>query len=159
MVEDYLQHSSKGTSWRKKEHDFTRRQGKRYYYAYEAAQKKAWRLKQKMKANAVASEGDRNARNKAQGNADVASIYRDSADMASALGAHESARKMRTSAQEYERRANDYKPKHTKPNKALNAVSDGANRAKRYIHRQYKSISKSAISKGKALVNKWLNGG
>jgi len=159
MVEDYLQHSSKGTSWRKKEHDFTRRQGKRYYYAYEAAQKKAWRLKQKSKASLIAKESDKKALRKAQGNADVASIYRDSADVASSLGAHESAQNINKAAREYERRANDYKPKHTKPNKALNAVSDGANRAKRYIHRQYKSISKSTISKGKALVNKWLNGG
>ena len=149
-MNDYLQHSRKGTTWNKKNHDYFKRQGKRYYYAYEAAQKAAWRLKKK-------AEKDLNSmanRHKSQANADIAATYKDVANVQSELGAHDAAKKTTTKANEYQRRANDIRPKQKKQNKTLNKVSDTYNRVKMNLYKPIRSIPEKTINKGKELFNK-----
>jgi hypothetical protein len=158
-MDDYLQHSRKGTTWHKRMPDYYKRQGKRYYYAYEAAQKKAWKLKKKAEKSQQKSENDPNSignRHKRQAHEDIAASYRDVADIQSSLGAHDAARKTLTKANEHERRANDIKPKKTKPNKFLNGLSDTYNRAKMNLYKPLRSVSKETVNKGKALLNKLL---
>lgn len=162
---DYLQHSSKGTSWKKKEHDYTKRQKKRYYYDYEAAQKKLWKLKQKVgeseeykkaKEDYEKSKAEKKALRKSQANEDVASIYNDTARIMEAGGAKESARKIRKEAEYYQRKANDAKPRYSNGNSTKSKISDAYNRAKMVSHQKFVDVKKSTISKGKSLVDKVL---
>lgn len=126
---DYLQHSSRGTSWVKKQHEYNKKIRKRYYYAYEAALKKLWKLKkkigdseeyQKAKADYI-NNRQREAKYKA--NKHVADIYNDVADKTGSG-------KTRKTAEEYQRRVNDAIPNKVMRIKLVDITKDQLSKGK-----------------------------
>ena len=122
-MNDYLQHSSKGTSWKKKQHDYDKKINKRYYYSYEAMQKKLWKLKKRNDPKYTELKAELDAKRKAKANEKVAKIY-DKVSKKTGNG------RIKKEAEYYHRRANDAIPKHTKEKKLMNIASDTINRGK-----------------------------
>lgn len=122
-MNDYLQHSSKGTSWKKQQHDYDKKINKRYYYSYEAMQKKLWKLKKKNDPRFAQLKEEFDTKRKAKANEKVAKIYEK-------VGEKTGDARIKKEAEYYHRRANDAIPKHTKEKKLRNIALDTINRGK-----------------------------
>ena len=127
-MNDYLLHSSKGTSWKKKQAEYDKKINKRYYYSYESLQKKLWKLKKKNDPRVAQLQAELDTKRKAKGNARVAKIYNDVADKTGDA-------RIRKEAEYYQRRANDAIPKKTKATPLKNIASDTINRGKMLVMR------------------------
>lgn len=140
-MSDYLQHSSKGTSWKKQQHDYDKKINKRYYYSYEKMLKKLWKLKQSNDPRYQELKTQYDAEKKRRGNAKVAKIYNKTAEKTNSP-------EIRKQAEEFQRRANDAKPKRSNN---TNIASDILNKSLRDV--------KVSIKKGKKLLERYLNKG
>ena len=127
-MNDYLLHSSKGTSWFKKQAEYDKKINKRYYYSYESLQKKLWKLKKKNDPRAAKIAAELETKRKAEGNARVAKIYNDVADKTNNP-------RIRKKAEEFQRRSNDAIPKRTKTTPLKDVASDTINRGKLLVAR------------------------
>lgn len=164
-MNDYLYHTARGTSWKKKSARYEKKVKDRYYYDYEAEYKKLWKLKKKAensdnykkaKAEYDAKRAERANNYKAENYRSVADSYRSVANVHERLGNLEGASRIRTKANLIDRRANDISPKHTKPNKFVNELSDSYNKTKMVAHKKMREVTKDTINKGKALISKLL---
>lgn len=133
-MKDYLQHSSKGTSWKKQRHEYDKKINKRYYYGYESALKKLWKLKKKYGD----SEYYRNAKSEYEANKNIKKINQHLSDLYSNTAEKTGSLEAKKKAIEFQRRANDIIPKETKRIKIYDITSDVINRGKTILHKLLK---------------------
>lgn len=125
-MNDYLQHSSKGTSWVKRQHNYEKKVAKRYYYDYEAMLKKLWKYKKNNDPRYEQLKSDYESKKKAKANAHIAKIYNKVADKTGSA-------EVRKEAEYYQRRSNDAIQKKIKHIKLVDVTSDTINRGKRIL--------------------------
>lgn len=136
-MDNYLQHSSRGTSWRKDRHEYQKKLAKRYYYDYETMLKKLWKMKKKYgesdEYKKLKAEYDSKKEMRAQSK--VAKVQSEVARKTGSKNA-------KKSAEIHQRKANDAIPRHVKRMKLADITSDTLNRGKMILHKTLTNLKR-----------------
>jgi len=131
-MNEYLQHSSKGTSWVKRQAEYEKKVNKRYYYRYESILKKLWKLKKNPKRSAEYEKlkAEYEASKKQKAYAHAAKSFSKIAD--------------KTGSKKYKAKADEYQK-----------IADSL-RTSESVSKKLSSISNDTLKRGKAILNKLL---